>query len=70
VMLCSIVVVYQHFSLKMDAVWTPETLVFYYNTTWPHNLEELNLNIQYHENFKSFKKSVKFLSTEVIYLNM
>jgi len=30
-----------HFTLKMEAAWTSESLVFYHRTAWHHNPEEL-----------------------------
>jgi hypothetical protein len=33
-----------HFTLKMEAPRSPETLVSYYNTTRRHKAEDLNLN--------------------------
>jgi hypothetical protein len=50
---CSVVVEYQrfrdtccvylHFTLKMEAALSSETMVSYYNTTWRHNPEDLDL---------------------------
>jgi len=33
VMTCSVVVGYQHFTLQVQAAWSSEMLVSYYNTT-------------------------------------
>jgi len=30
---------FQRFMVKMEAAWTPETLVFYHNAIWHHNPE-------------------------------
>jgi hypothetical protein len=35
------------FTLKIEAAWISETSVFYHNTTWRHNPEDLDLNL-YH----------------------
>jgi len=33
-------------AVKMEAAWSPETLVPYHNITWSHNSEDLDLNFQ------------------------
>jgi len=37
----------------MEAAWTSETFVFYYNTTLRHTPEDLDLNLHCRENLKS-----------------
>jgi hypothetical protein len=37
-----------HFTLKMEAARSSETLVSYHSTTWSHNPEDLNLNYHCH----------------------
>jgi hypothetical protein len=39
------------FTLKLEAAWTPETLVSY-NTTWHHNPEDLDSNLHHCKNLK------------------
>jgi hypothetical protein len=57
VMPCGGVVGYQHFRGPHCLQLHPEdggrTLVSYHSTTRHHNLGDLNLNIQHHENLKS-----------------
>jgi len=60
---CSIVVGYRcfrglcalhlHFTLKIDAAWTSETVVSYHNTIRRHNPEDLDLKHHRHENLKA-----------------
>jgi hypothetical protein len=51
VMLCSIVVIYQHFGVPSSGSY--ETLVSYGNTTQYHNPEDLDLNLHHLDNLKS-----------------
>jgi hypothetical protein len=41
--------------MKMEAAWTSETVVSYYNTSWCHNPEDLDLNLHQCENLTSHK---------------
>jgi hypothetical protein len=60
----SVVVGYQHFKthatlicrVKMEAAWASKMLVFYYNTLWHHNPEDLNLNSHHCGNLESCMK--------------
>jgi hypothetical protein len=52
VTLCSVVVGYQHFrglcclfTLKMEAAWASETLIFYHKNSQHHSQEDPNLNL-------------------------
>jgi len=42
-----------HFTLKMEAARTSETLVPYHNNTWCLNPEDLGINLHCYENLKS-----------------
>jgi len=42
-----------HFTLKMEAAESSETLVSYNNTTWHHNSDDLELNFHRREKLKS-----------------
>jgi len=42
-----------NFTLKLEAALSSETVVSYHNTTWRHNLEDLDLNLHSPENLKS-----------------
>jgi hypothetical protein len=42
-----------NFTLKLEAALSSETVVPYHNTTWRHNLEDLDLNLHSPENLKS-----------------
>jgi len=42
-----------HFTLKMEAARTSETLVSYHNTTLRHSPEDLDMNLHRRENLKS-----------------
>jgi hypothetical protein len=37
------------FTLKIEAVMSPNTLVSYFNSTWDHNPENLDLNLHHCE---------------------
>jgi hypothetical protein len=52
------------FKMKMEAAWTPKTLVTYHISTWSQSPEELDLNLHCHENLTSFINS-QIVSTNV-----
>jgi hypothetical protein len=37
---------WRHFTLKMEAAWTSETVVSYHSTTLRHSPEDLELNLR------------------------
>jgi hypothetical protein len=41
------------FTLKMDTATSSETMVFYSNTTWRRNPEDVDFNLRRIENIKS-----------------
>jgi len=62
---CSVAVGHRRFTVKMEATWSSETLVFYLNTRRRHNSEDLDLNLHRRENLESCIKNVKFLFTQI-----
>jgi hypothetical protein len=58
-----------HFTLKMEAACTSETSVFYHNTTWRHNPEDLNLYLHCHENLKTHNE-VSFVNSQSSNINI
>jgi hypothetical protein len=53
VMLCGVVVGYQHFGGPWKWLSPLKQLVSYHNTTHNHNPEDCDFNLDHHENFKS-----------------
>jgi hypothetical protein len=58
---------YQHFTLNMEAAWTSETIVSYYNTTWHHNPEELDLKIKRCSSNSFPKQATAILCIEITF---
>jgi len=59
-----------HFTFKMEAARFFKPLVTYCSTTWCHIPEDLNLNIQHHENLISCNRYLIYISTLISSLKL
>jgi len=50
--------IYSDWRMKMEAAWSPEIVVSYHITTWRHNPEDTDVNLNRSENLKYSKNYV------------